>query len=96
MKGHLLSWDTFAQHGLVFNFFKRPAIRGYLPDADSGQEDHEIFHPLPGVRGQSASCEYPLITDFYSPAADFIDLAWNLPCGSAQIVEAELGAMHER
>ena len=80
------------QQRLVFNC-KRPAIRGHLLDADRGQGNHEIFHPLPGI--QFANCKYPLNIDFYSHSADFIDLAQNLPCGSARIVEAELEAMHE-
>ena len=81
MKGQLLSRDAFARHRLVFNC-KCPVIRGHLPNMDGGQANHKIFHPLPGIRGQFASCEYPLI-NFYSSGADFIDLAWNLPCGSA-------------
>ena len=52
------------QQGLVFNC-KRPAIRGHLLDADRGQGNHEIFHPLPDMGGQFESCEYPLIVDFY-------------------------------
>ena len=62
-KRTLLSWDTFVWHGFVFNC-KFPVIRGHLLNADSGQANHRIFHPLPSVRGQFASCEYPLIVNF--------------------------------
>ena len=94
MKGHLLSWDTFAQHGLVFNC-KRPVIRGHLPNALSRQANHDTFHPLPGVRGQIASCEYLLIINFYSASADFTDLAQNSLGDSARMVDAELEVMCE-
>ena len=32
-KGHVVSWDTFAQHGLVFSG-KHPVIRGHLLNVD--------------------------------------------------------------
>ena len=69
--------------------------RGHLPNVDSRQANHKIFHPLPGVREQFASCKHPLSIDFYLSSADLIDLAWNLPLGSAQMVKAEPEAAHE-
>ena len=47
------------------------------------------------MRGQFDSCEYPLIISFDSTSADFIDLAQNSLCSSAQMVEAELEVMRE-
>ena len=94
MKGHLLSRDTFARHGLVFNC-KCPVIRGHLPNMANGQANHKIFLLLPGRRGQFASCENLLNVNFYSPNADFIDLTQNSLCGSAWMVEAKREAMHE-
>ena len=82
-KGHLLSWDTFAWHGLVINC-KCPVIREQLSNMDRGYANHKIFCLLFGMRGQFASCEYPLNINFNSEKADFIDLARNLLCGSAQ------------
>ena len=94
MKGHLLYWNTFAWHRLLFNC-KHPVISRHLLNVDSGQANYEIFCPLPGVRGQFASCEYPHKINFYSHSADFIDLVWNSPCGSARMVEVEQEAMRE-
>ena len=74
---------------------ERPVIRGHLSNVYGGKANQENFHPLPGVMGQFASCEYPLNIDFYSTSAVFIDLARNSPCGSAQMVEAEPEATHE-
>ena len=34
-KGLLLSWDTLARYGMVFNC-KHAVIRGHLPNTDSG------------------------------------------------------------
>ena len=48
MKGHLLSWASFARHGLVFNC-THPVVREYLPNTDRGEANHKIFDPLPGV-----------------------------------------------
>ena len=79
-KGHLLSWDTFALHRLVFSH-KRPVIRGHLPNVDRGQANHKIFCLLCGMRGQLASFEYSLNINFCACNAHFIDLARNLLCG---------------
>ena len=70
-------------------------IRGHLLNVDSGQANHKMFHLLPGVRGQFVSCQYPFNVYFYLPIADFIDPAWNSPCGSAQMVEVGPEEMHE-
>ena len=91
---HLLSWDPFAWHRLAFNC-KRPVIRGHLPNADSGQANHKMVRPLPGMRRQFASCKYPLKINFNSPSADFIVLLQNLPCSSAWMVEVEQVATYE-
>ena len=80
MKGHLLSRDTFTHHRLIFNH-KCPVIRVHLLNADSRQANHNIFCPLPGLRRQFASCEFPVNINFYSGSADFIDLLQNSLCG---------------
>lgn len=63
--------------------------------AQCKQANHKLFHPLPGMRGLFASCEYPINTDFYSPSADLTEQARNSLSGSAQLVEAEPEAMCE-
>ena len=78
-KGHRLSWDTFAWHRLVFN--SECSVIRETP-VKSGQWTGKSLN-FPSVtckRGQFASCEYPFNIDFNSSSADFIDLAWNLPC----------------
>ena len=85
---------TFARHGLVFNC-RRPVIRGHLLNADWGQTNPQSFCLLAGVRGQFASCEYPLNINLYSDSTDLTDLARNSPCVSARMVEAEQEAMRK-
>ena len=68
--------------------------RGHLLNADGRQANYDIFCPLPGLRGQFASCEYPPNISFYSCNADCIDLAQNSPCDIAEMAEAELEAMY--
>ena len=45
MKAHLLSWDTFAPHRLIFNC-KRPVIEGHLLNVESGQANHKMCEEL--------------------------------------------------
>ena len=64
----------FARHRWVFNCKA-------LWSGDTCR--YAIFYPLPGVRVQFASCEYPLDISVYSSSAEFIDLVQNLSCSSA-------------
>ena len=66
-----------------------PAKRG------QGTGKLQNFPSITWCEGTVSSHEYPLNIDLYSHSADFIDLAQNSPCGSAQMVEAELEAIHE-
>ena len=63
--------------------------------AERGQENDNIFCPLPGMRGWFATRDYPLNFDCYSPGADFTDLVQKSPCGSAWMVQAEPEAICE-
>ena len=92
-KGRLLSWDTEAWNGLVFDC-KCLVIRAHLLNVGRGQASHKIFHLLPAARGQFASCYYQISIEFYSPSADFIDLVQNLLCGSVRMLAPEATCEH--